>query len=746
MILTSPDLELLRTRPSTTNLNLFIFQPRSVMKCRVNDASIAKGAREIVYNAVSLGSYLDVEANMTMLVGTSAGASDVGRIRIRSADGSQFVVSENSNIEWSNALHLTVLRYWEIWPIFPRIIPDPAVTDNVIFYKDYDIAYTNQNTILGTFVNAGPHRPVLIENGTGTVYYSSNGIYNVLGDALSFNWAFEGGTPTGSVSNTPGNVAYTVPGDYVTRIIVTSASGAVDTTYRYVSVKNKIGEGSTTPTIRWEMTNLAGSRGEAGYSAEFTVFDNITIDENAVVMLLADDWYGGTHQSLGGNFPNAEKIFFVGYIDKGSLKYNYRESSYSFTASSITALMKKASGFSVSVETSAAPDTWFKLLNLDCRRAIYHYLRWHSTVLNTTDFEFNGTDYPIQYFDADRTSLFDSIDSFLRGTLVGTMSSDRQGRLYAEVEPMAYSDPTGSFTPVMEITNRDWMGQPEIEEKHGDTVSYVEYGGVAYSGTSGTFLALLADAPGGVPAFRGDVEKNSGLALADQTQLNALTGNIYANKNSRYPSISLDMAIPPRNLDIAPYETVQVIVNSGDTVRGIALNKLYIPDTASWQYDPKNQILLSSITFLNLVNGQPGETITIPDAPPEDGFDQPGIDIPNIPIFTPVPISNSPTYTWVIKMPGVGGIPGPRLPQDHTALRVDAYCVGGTSVTFNIEICSSAGGGGTDILAADAVATTTAGTAVPAVSAIPLGSWLWLDISSVSGAVSEFVVTLATSG
>jgi len=109
VILTSPDLELLRTRPSTTNLNLFIFQPRSVMKCRVNDASIAKGAREIVYNAVSLGSYLDVEANMTMLVGTSAGASDVGRIRIRSADGSQFVVSENSNIEWSNALHLTVL-------------------------------------------------------------------------------------------------------------------------------------------------------------------------------------------------------------------------------------------------------------------------------------------------------------------------------------------------------------------------------------------------------------------------------------------------------------------------------------------------------------------------------------------------------------------------------------------------------------------------------------------------------------
>ena len=180
----------------------------------------------------------------------------------------------------------------------------------------------------------------------------------------------------------------------------------------------------------------------------------------------------------------------------GSIKYDYEKSLFTFRASSVTQMMKNTTGFSVSVESMAVSTKWYELLDLDCRRAMYHYLRWHSTVLKIADFNFTGTDYKIQFFDADRVSLYNAINSLMQGNLVGDVSADRQGRLWAEVKPKSYPNPTGTFVPVMDITNRDWMGQPSIEESYGGQVSYIEYGGAAFSGVfTGTFSPLLADAP-----------------------------------------------------------------------------------------------------------------------------------------------------------------------------------------------------------------------------------------------------------
>src|SRR3990170_4153440 len=163
MQLSDSNLEIIRRRPHQTKLDLFVFQPRIVMQCLVNDVGISKGAREIEYDTVSTGTFGEVESGMTLLIGKTAGGDDVGRIRIRSTTSSTFVVSENSNIKWEDDLHLTVLRYFELWPVFPFIDHDPANQTDIIFYKDYDIPHTTENFILGTFVNAGMHRPVLLE-------------------------------------------------------------------------------------------------------------------------------------------------------------------------------------------------------------------------------------------------------------------------------------------------------------------------------------------------------------------------------------------------------------------------------------------------------------------------------------------------------------------------------------------------------------------------------------------------------
>lgn len=638
MQLTPSQLELVRTHPQQTRLYLSIFQPRIVFQCKVNNPSAAKGDRIIPYNNVSFGAYTNVEAGMTLLIGTSLGGSEVGRLRIRSVDASQFIVSENSNINWQDQLFLTVLRYWEVWPIFPRIIQDPNNEENVIFYKDYDIAYTNQNTVLGTFVCAGPHRGAFLDGGQALIWYSSTGTYNVNGSSLSYYWEFEGGTPATSTSPDPGYVAYSTPGHYVTKLSISGSAGESDVTYRYVSIYDRPSAGNKPPIEKWELSTMDGSRSEGGInSVTLRVYDQIQISDNAVVVLFAEDWYGNTKQSLGGNYPNAPDIFFVGYVEKDTIQYNYQKSFIQFNATSITGLMKNAVGFSVSTQDDAAPDTWYKIYALDVRRAIYHYLRWHTTVQNVADFQFVGQDYPIQYFDADRTSMFDALDNLMRGTLIGSLVADRQGKLWAEVDAQAYSNPTGTFAPVMSISKRDWMGEPQVEERVQDETSYIEYGGIAYTGiASGTFQALLAGAPGNAPSFRGKADSPvEGLALSSQAQLNQLVGNILANKNTRVASVRLNITENLRNLDIAPQETVSVHIDAQDTNKNIPIDILGIPDNFSWKYDHENGLLIPTISFKNLVSGIPGDSISIP-VPSEvgGGYNVSSFQVPAFPTYT----------------------------------------------------------------------------------------------------------------
>lgn len=620
MQLSASDLATVRTRPQSSELFLTIFHPKIVMQCRVT-GSISQGDRVIPYYSVSTGTVSSVEPGMTLLVGTSVGGRELGKIRIRSGTTSSLIVAENGHIDWASAQHLTVLKYWEQWPVYPRIINDPNNDENVIFYKDYDVPYSNQNSILGAFPCAGPHRALFSGEQT---YWSATGTVHLRNSALSYSWIFEGGHITGSTSATPGWVRYDTPGDYVTRLVVTGANGSVDTTYRYVMVRDREPSGvseSLRPIKNWTITNLSGSRTQGGYIATVSIInEDIDIYDGDIIVLWGEDWYGATNQSFGGN-ENTSKIFFVGYVLDGTIQYNYRDSTISFQVGSVSEVLKNIEGFSVSVESTGAPSKWFELLDMNGQRAIYHYLRWHTTVLSTTDFQFIGTDQNIQFFDSDRESIFDAVDNYMRGTLLGELTANRQGKLFAEVGIPFYSNPTGSFPPVMSIQKDDWMGDPEITQKRLAPSSYIELGGIAYSGAvTGTFTPHIAAAPSQVPNVRGTTERKQGLAISGQTHLNQIVGNYYAEKIHEFPDIRLEWANTYKHLDIAPRDVLEINIQDSDTPSGISLLARYINNDMSWTYNPTTKTLLPSSSLHILTNGDAGETITIPQVPDDDGY------------------------------------------------------------------------------------------------------------------------------
>lgn len=635
--LTTTQLNKIRNHPQQTQLHLSIFQPRPVFKAQINNPAAARGDRIIAFDNVTLGSYLDIRADSFMLIGTTDGARDVGTVRVRAASSIELTVAENSDIRWQDNLYLTVLYFFNIDARYTRLTHDPNNFESVVFWKDYDVAYTNQNSILGTFVNAGPHRAMFRDCASGlaeTNWYST-GTYNLIsGTVQSYDWAFEGGTPSGSSLANPGRVTYNAPGHYVTRLTVSGTFGAVDTTYRYVSVYDRPGCGTGTPPLKWELGSLNGSRGEGGYRAHITLREIIDIHEGDVVVIFSENWYGDEKISFG---PNPPEIVFTGYILDDSISINYNESKVEFDAGSASAIMKQAEGFSCSVESKSAPSTWLELLDMDIRRAVYHYLRWHTTVLNTTDVQFLGTDQKIQFFDADRGSLYDAIDSLIRSALVGEVVADKTSKLWLEVSAYAQPNATGTFIPIMTTEKRDWIHSPNIDESLAAKTSFIEMGGIAYSGsTTGTFSALLSNAPGTAPSYRGSVERTQGLALYDQAQLDRLAGNVLAYRNARFPIIDMEMAGNYSNLDIAPQEAVQIDILPEDNMRGQRINGPYVPSSIRWTWNPNTGLLHPNVSFDVITAGDAGSAIPIPDVPPTEGFSnisRGGFASPTFPTF-----------------------------------------------------------------------------------------------------------------
>lgn len=643
MIPTAPELALLRTRPHATKLWLSIYQPTIVLACRLNNASAAKGDRTIIYDGVTSGSYLNIWSGMTMYVGRSPNSADKGRIRVKSATSSTIVVSENDHIDWEDDDYLTVVRYFEPWSIYPRIIQDPSDEENVIFYKDYDVVYSNQNSVLGSFINMGCHYAGFkTPGGNAQVYFSASGTSNLKGDSLTYAWFFEGGTPTGSTSNTPGYITYSTPGHYIARLTVTGG-GSSDISYRHVSIYDRPENGTVVPILAWELEGLTGSRDQGGYAGRIKIHQNIpeeTIREGALIVIFADDYYGSTQQSIGGSSINRQSIVFVGYIMNGSIEYDYQQNFIEFDVISITDVMKELPGFVIDVESKTSPSTWFELLNMDCRRAMYHYLKWHSTVLLCADFQFIGDDKNIQFYNSERASVYDAVNEFMKSTLVGEVVADRQGKIFAEVGVRATNNATGTFSVGMQLSDQDWIGDVNIDEIQSEPLSYLEMGGIAYDGpASGTFSALIACAPGDAPAYRGGLEQAQGLALTSQSQLNTLVGNVLAYRNSKYPAVSVDLSGNYRNLDIAPQEIVALNVDLTDTYRNIVWqNKHFHITDMSWSYIPDKESFLPSMTLHEITQGFSGDTIIIPVEPPDDDdWTPPTPPIPPIPPVPPVP-------------------------------------------------------------------------------------------------------------
>jgi len=625
--------------PHQVELRLSVLVPDILFTGKVNMATPDRGARAITYDGDSGEG--DVVAGQTLWVGDSAGAHDVGKLRVRSINPTTNVltVSENALV-WQDDQHLTVKENYELWPVFPRFT---AAGD---FYKDYDVAYSDQNAQPPPVAIAGPPRAGILSGGSLAFNIDASQSYAIV-DGCSITdylWSATGGN-IGSPTLAATGISFTTAGTYWLKLEVTDNNGKSQSTYRPLFVHDATG--ANAPFTKFNVRMLAGDWERGGWTAQLQVFDDCTASDfpDGTLVLLWQDAHYGTHDvDIGGykvNQADARNILFAGYVRGETVRQNWDTGAVEFEATTIEGLLKRHMMFSVPLKMIyGSQDQWYEYTNPTVAKAVHHFWRWHSTLFSIADV----------FLPTSNTLKMRTIEDFCRGTLYGQVDTfarqhgifahvccNKYGQLYLEEDIQLLNDTDREAkTTVSEIAATDRRGEIVISHRPEARVAMVKLSGMSYDGA--TLAAIGSRAPGDVPGDVGatvmDVERQ---VLDDQAQANLLAGRLLWTANNEYPDVRIGFAGHYLGaLDLVPQEWWTLTIAAGDTERGITwTDKKLVARHIKATFDHANGVLLPDcvfepeVTAASGIANTGGEDDDYPVTPPSD---------PNPPPVPPDPV------------------------------------------------------------------------------------------------------------
>ena len=655
---------LLAQQPQQAQLYLSVYKPPIVLQALVNSGALGKGSMTIPFDTVSTGSYGAVLPGMTMYVGTSLGANDVGTIRVRSITSTEIKVAENYEIHWQDNLYLTIIKFQEVWPVTQRVTVISGTTSQC--WKDYDIDWPGDDVAFKFPVwTMGSHWAGF----KGVVNNYQSGIVWMKDPQPASNtmiWDFEGGDVAHSTSTGTVSVTYNTPGYYTTTMSVVQG-GITGSSYRQVSIYDRPGEGLNVPIQKFTLDDFDESKKDNGCTATVTVYEQIpSIIAGGLICIFGEFWYGTTKLDANNNpldlSHEQSRIdnFFVGYIQENTIKYAYDRSSVTFKVYSPIKMLDQCTGPSLRIlddrdTKNDGESDWFYMYHPTTYKFLMHYLKWHSTYLNCNDvvidYNTNVLGQPAEINDSEQTSMMSFLVNYMKNTLLGEAVCDRRGVLYLSENSLA-PDPTNlNMKTDMHIWSHNWIGEPEITETEFPAVTCLEINGVAYDNVSGTWQQMISCAPNQFATERGKAQNEviPGMALIDQNQLNSLTQKYYGYENSRY---SLDITLKGTylNLGIVPNMVEYVTIQPGDTVRNILINNVpFLVTEVKWKYNAVGYSLVPEVIMKQVDTGWNGLAMTVPPPAAPVYPTVPSPVIPPVPpyVVPPYPIPDIfTTFGW----------------------------------------------------------------------------------------------------
>ncbi len=621
---TSDELTLLRTPGDWSRAFLGIYKPNVIYTALLNGAPASTDmVGQISFDGGS-GTLENVKAEMTLWVGSTAGARDLGTCRIRKAPiAGTIYIGYTSEIDWADNCHLTIVDH-------AILSKKPVLVSAGDILMDGEHSFDDQHVDFDPVPVLSCHAVGSLVDGEISFQWDASDSWVFDSTITGYAWVAPGASASSGMSTATPTITYDTAGNHPVYCTVTAANGK-----SAVGVRFTMRFDAEHPAHRAEIQDPSVDYDNGGWSFNARMFadaDPTEIIEGALCILFSEDWYGSTKQSLG-QMENRENIICWGYIADESIDWNAEASSVEFTIQGPHEWLKKinANPFAISMAVNT-PDTWEVMPALTVDRALWHVLHWRSNATALINFVPSGNTLYAPKLEAMDSSLWNQMQDMAWSKIFGRLGCNRYGTLYAVVDPQLVPVEERTWETVMTLTKKDWRERVDVTRNKQRKLAMLNLSGWIVD-LSASVSAVYALAMGHVYAQYGGSDIIDKVLVESQTKLNTLAGLYMGWKNKE---LEFEFVMPQNNrmIDLWPNQYLETSLAAGDTTRGIAYAGKLIPRSITLRRDAEagtwsTDINCEQETFAELaVNG---------DIPEDTGMDDLDLSFPPMPDFPSLP-------------------------------------------------------------------------------------------------------------
>jgi len=660
---TAPELALLRTDGQRTKQFLAVFQPASVYTAALDAVPSSNDGVAVITFTGGAGTLGNVKAGMTLYVGTSAGAFDLGMCRIRKDPiAGTFYIGETSEVEWDTGgtLYLTVVDDYDLWERRMKSVSG-------VLKADYDIDYSDQHTNFAPVAVMGPDAVIWLDDGAVAVEFAEAANSWVLGSTIS-GYSFS--SDAGAWTNPTTAGAYLTVSSYPSSghinvwLTVTAANGKTHTAHRYIHVF----DADHMPATAFTLKNKPNASYESGgYFFTVEMYDEAALSElreRSLVILFSRDWYGGTEQAFGP-VENRENVKFVGRVSGESIQWDADNGLVEFTVYGPHFWLARLAGFGGALTPTVTPAGWGQIASMTIGKALFVLLHWCSTSTSVLDVKLTDDARLAPEIISPASTLWDQLREISARTIFAAPGCDRYGRLFVEIDPQMVPAASRSWPTVMELTEDDWAESIQMRRVTVDETSQINMSSWQIDSSTAA-LTNYSLSPGHVGRKHGRPEIVDGVLAATQAASNQLAGLLLGLRTKEY-EFSIGLAQPNWLIDLWPRQFCSIDVGAADTPRGVAYDGNLVPRSITWGGE---DALTPSINFDIETFEQPSVN---GDIPLGDGT---YVSIPNLPKLPKLP-----------PLPPLDGIIFGEISEEELAIGPKTVLL--TSSNFGIMYCTN---------------------------------------------------------
>ena len=644
-ILDAPAQASWRTSPTSVDFYLFLHEPTVVFKARANTGGIAVYPNQLfLYDGVTVGAYTDLREDMLLLIGSSDGADDYGRVRLRKnantgnvATSTILYINRSSQGAFDGEVDLVDDAYLTVLDAFWLHSIPPLIDSNGIIYEDAESAFTDSKHLL-PIANAGVDFLEVLDTVGSTIQKTFGELASYAtapGATLSsYVWTFPDAQTSTSAAPTITFTADTV-GYY--SLAVTDSLGNVKTSRRFMAVVNK---DHANLIKNFEITSHVAR--VDGQEMQIVIRENIpygTYPDGTEALIAMRERRGTTVGGLVGS-TGFENMIFAGWLGPENMSGEATRSGY-LTNTTLTLLdtagkLKTLPGFTEVKERESTPTTWAHMKGANIDRYVVSILDHRSNAARRVDIIWSGTgeDYAFTILGSDGGNLYDQADQRCQA-IAYKLTCDRYGRLIMRPDPQLQAEADKTTDVIVPIAESDWSQLQRVYTRSPRT--HWDWGEAIQVSTDNASAELniqtLWNVSPGLAPGQGLAAATSGEQLAqDQDELNVRERKRYeARLNRLFGNIDVALARDGYFCDPALFKWVRLEITSEHAgVRGRSwISEIrFLPIEMNYRYDHRRGVREQRIALeKEVVTTRTAVTYIPPIAP--------GFTAPALPNYTP---------------------------------------------------------------------------------------------------------------